>query len=65
MLKALFFLKLFRFLSWLFGHVGKKLDKKTKVKFKIYDVTDRTTDTYNVAYYFQEVKTIRERNSVR
>ena len=65
MLKALFFLKLFRFLSWLFGHVGKKLDKKTKVKFKIYGVTDRTTDTYNVAYYFQEVKTIRERNSVR
>ena len=26
--KALFFLKIFKILSWLFGHVAKRLDKK-------------------------------------
>ena len=40
MLKTYFILKIFTFLSWLFGHVGKRLDKKPKVNFKIYDVTD-------------------------
>ena len=39
-LKALFVLKIFTFFSRLFGHVGKFLDKKTKVDFKIYDVAD-------------------------
>ena len=38
-LKALFVLKLFIFLSWLFGHVGKRLDYKHEVNFKICDVT--------------------------
>ena len=37
--KALFILKIFKFLSWLFGHVAKRLDKKDKVNFKFYDVT--------------------------
>ena len=36
--KALFVLKIFKFLSWLFGHVAKELDKKDKVNFKVYDV---------------------------
>ena len=40
MLKALFALELFSFWSLHFGYVEKWLDKKTKVKFKIYDVTD-------------------------
>ena len=40
MLKALFVLKIFNFLSWLFGHVGKWLDKKPKVNPKMYDVTN-------------------------
>ena len=31
--KALFFLKIFKFLSWLFGHVAKRLDKTDKVNF--------------------------------
>ena len=31
----------------LFDHVGKQLDKKTKVDFKIYDVTDWETKNYN------------------
>ena len=43
MLKALF-LKIFKFLSCLFGHVGKRLDN---FDFKIYDVTDWTENNYN------------------
>ena len=38
-LKPLFFLKIFKFLSWLFGHAEKRLDYKDKVRFKIYDGT--------------------------
>ena len=38
-LKALFDLKIFKFLSWLFSFVGKRLDYKDKVNFEIYDVT--------------------------
>ena len=40
-LKALFVLKIFKFLSWLFGHVEETawLEWKDKVDFKIYDVT--------------------------
>ena len=38
--KGLFVLKIFTFFSWLFVHVGKPFDKKAKVNFKIYDVTD-------------------------
>ena len=37
--KALFILKMFKFLSWLFGLVAKRLDKKDKVNFRFYDVT--------------------------
>ena len=41
-LKALFVLKIFNFLSLLFwaGHIGKQVDKKVKVNFKIFDVTN-------------------------
>ena len=34
MLKAPFVLGIFTFLSWLFSHVGKQLDKKAKVNSK-------------------------------
>ena len=37
--KALFVLKMFKFLSWLFSHVAKRLHQKDKVNFEIYDVT--------------------------
>ena len=37
--KALFVLKIFKFLSWLFGHVEKRLDKKGTVNLKFYNVT--------------------------
>ena len=40
MLKNCVILKIFKFLSCLFGHEGNQLFKKAKVKFKIYDVTD-------------------------
>ena len=40
MLKAYFVLSVFEFLSLFFGHLGKWLDKKAKVNFKTYDVTD-------------------------
>ena len=49
MLKALFVLEIFTFLSWLFGYVEKRLDKKAMVNFKIYDVTDWTTNNYNIS----------------
>ena len=38
-LKALFVLKIYKFLSWLFGHVKKRVDEKGKVNFRIFDVT--------------------------
>ena len=51
---ALYFIKkLFSFWSYLafcsdfFYHVGKRLDKKAKVNFKIYDVKNRETNNYN------------------
>ena len=48
MLKALFVLEIFTFLSWLFSYVKKQLGKKAmKVTFKIY-VTDWTTNNYNI-----------------
>ena len=45
--KALFVLKIFKFLSSLFGHVGKQLDKKDKVNFRFYDVTAWLTNSCN------------------
>ena len=34
-------------LSWLFSHIEKQLNKKTKVSFKIYDITNWETNKYN------------------
>ena len=45
--KALFVLKIFKFLSGLFGRVAKRLDKKDKVNFKFYDVTAWLTNNCN------------------
>ena len=38
-LKALLILNIFKFLSWIFGHIIKQLDSKDKVNFKIYVAT--------------------------
>ena len=48
-LKALFVLKIFKFLSWLFGHIEKTALKK--VNFEIYDITDWLTKNYNTHIY--------------
>ena len=45
--KAIFVLKLFTFLSWLLGHVAKRLDMKDKVNLKFYDVTAWLTNDCN------------------
>ena len=37
--KGIFALRLFKFLSWFFGHLLQRLDKKDKVICKFYDVT--------------------------
>ena len=38
------------------GHIGKRRDKKAKVNFKIYDVTDWGTndDNANIAQYLKK-----------
>ena len=46
-LKALFVLKIFQFLSQLFGHEEKRLDQKDKLNFKIYDGTAWLTSNCN------------------
>ena len=45
--KALFVLKIFNFLSCLFGHAARRLDKKDKVNFKFYDVTAWLINNWN------------------
>ena len=47
MLKALFVLEIFRFLSRLFDSIEKQLNKKPKLDVKIYDVTGWTANNYN------------------
>ena len=47
MLKTLFVLEIFTFLSLLFDYVEKWLDNKVKVNSKIYDVIDWTSNNYN------------------
>ena len=52
-LKAPLVLKMFKFLSWIFCHIKKRLDKKDRVHFKIYDVTAWLTnncDTHIAEY---------------
>ena len=45
-LKALSFLKIFKFLFY-FSHAEKRLDKKDKVDFKLYVVKKWETNNYN------------------
>ena len=56
MLKALFVLEIFKFLSLLFNHVDKQRDKKVNVNSKIYSITDWTAKNYNthVAQYLKK-----------
>ena len=54
--KALLVLKIFKFLSQLFRHVAKRLDKKDKVSLKFYDVTTWLTSNCNthIAQYLEK-----------
>ena len=54
--KALFGLKIFEFLSWFFGQVAKRLDKKDRVNFKFYDVTAGLTKNCNthIVHYLKK-----------
>ena len=47
MWKALYVLEIFTLLSQRFGYVENQFDKKVKVNFEIYDVTDWETENYN------------------
>ena len=57
-LKALFDLKIFNFLSWLLGHVEKTAWLEEKVNFKIYGVTTWLTNNCNthIAWYISRSK---------
>ena len=46
-LKALFVLKIFKFLVWNFGHVEETAWLESKFNFKIFDVTTWLTSNYN------------------
>ena len=54
--KVFFVPKIFQFLSWLFGHVAKWLDKKDKVNFKFYEVTAWLANNCNtnIVQYFEK-----------
>ena len=55
MLKSLFVLKIFKFLSWLFGQLTKRLDKKDMIEFRFNDVTAWLTNNFNkyIAQYLE------------
>ena len=54
--KALFVLKIFKFLPWIFGYIAKRLDNKDKVNFKFSDVKAWLANNRNthVAQYFEK-----------
>ena len=51
-------LKIFEFFYWNFGHVGKRLDQKTKVNFTNYNVTVWQTNNYDtrIAHYLKKYR---------
>ena len=55
MLKSLFVLKIFKFLSWLFGQLTKRLDKKDMIEFRFSDVTAWLTNNFSkyIAQYLE------------
>ena len=60
MLKALFILKIFKFLScFFFDYIRKRVYKKAKADFKICDATSWTTNSYNT-YIAQYLKKLRQ-----
>ena len=45
---------MFKFLSWLFASVDKRLDWKDKVDFKIYDVTSWDAEAGDITQYLKK-----------
>ena len=61
-LKACLVVKIFKFLSSLFGHVEKWLDQKDKINFKIYDITTWLANDCNI-HFDQYLKKHRQSGS--
>ena len=61
------FLEIFKFLYWLFDYVGKQLDEKAMVNFKIFDVTHWIANNCNthIAQYPKKQKQSGNGYSVR
>ena len=55
LLNALFVLEIFKFFALTLDYVKKRLNKKAIFDFKIYDVTDWTTNNYDphITQYLQ------------
>ena len=51
MLKVLFVIEIFKFLSSFFGYVEKRPNKKAKVSFKVYDFSGWITNNYNTCIF--------------
>ena len=49
-LKVISTLKIFKSCADFFGHVGRRLDKRAKVSFKIYDITKLVTNNFNTNF---------------
>ena len=54
--KCFEFLRYLSFCPDFCGHAGKRLDKKAKVDFKIYDIIDWIANNYNTHTLSQDVK---------
>ena len=48
-LKVLFIFRIFTFLPWLFGDVGKQLDMKVQMNLKIHGVADWIINNYIIS----------------
>ena len=55
-LKDLFVLEIFTLCPYFFDHVGKRLDKKARVNFKIYDAMNWEINNCNtyIAHYLKK-----------
>ena len=55
-LKVFFAVKIFTFLTWLFGYVEKRFDQKDKANVKVFDVTNWLTNNCNtdITQYFKK-----------
>ena len=54
--KALSILKVFKFLSWLFGHIAEQVDNENKVNFKFCDVTAWLTIVLHILCNMSRIK---------